>query len=22
RVTVGSMEDMTGFCAALDKVWT
>src|SRR5882762_137168 len=22
RVTVGSMEDMTAFCAALDKVWT
>src|ERR1700722_13794235 len=22
RVTVGSMDDMTGFCAALDKVWT
>lgn len=21
RVTVGSMEDMTAFCAALDKVW-
>ena len=22
RVTVGSMDDMTAFCAALDKVWT
>jgi histidinol-phosphate aminotransferase len=22
RVTVGSMEDMTAFCAALDAVWT
>jgi histidinol-phosphate aminotransferase len=22
RVTVGSMEDMAGFCSALDKVWT
>jgi histidinol-phosphate aminotransferase len=22
RVTVGSMEDMAAFCAALDKVWT
>ncbi len=22
RVTVGSMSDMEGFCAALDKVWT
>lgn len=22
RVTVGSMEDMTAFCGALDKVWT
>jgi histidinol-phosphate aminotransferase len=22
RVTVGSMDDMDAFCAALDKVWT
>jgi histidinol-phosphate aminotransferase len=22
RITVGSMDDMTAFCAALDKVWT
>jgi histidinol-phosphate aminotransferase len=22
RVTVGSMDEMTAFCAALDKVWT
>ena len=22
RVTVGSMDDMTAFCAALDQVWT
>ena len=22
RVTVGSMADMTAFCAALDQVWT
>ena len=22
RVTVGSMDDMSGFCSAFDKVWT
>jgi histidinol-phosphate aminotransferase len=22
RVTIGSMADMDGFCAALDKVWS